>query len=81
LKNIERLEKEFKIKGRTDFLKTAEEIFELEIPQKVVVFGRTLPANTLFFPFKGRGTDFDTPKVIDWKDLTESVKMLKKILL
>jgi hypothetical protein len=37
----------------------------LEIPQKVVVFGRTLPADILFFPFKGRGTDLDAPKVID----------------
>jgi len=77
---IGRLEREFGIKGRRDFLHTAEEIFELELPQKVVVFGRALPANALFFPFKGRGTDWDTSAVIDWEQWKESVKLLKESL-
>jgi len=77
---IRRLEREFGIKGRRDFLHTAEEIFELELPQKVVVFGRALPANALFFPFKGRGTDWDTSAVIDWEQWKESVKLLKESL-
>ncbi len=50
------------------------------LPQKVVVFGRASPANTLFFPFKGRGTDLDSSAVIDWEQWKESVKLLKESL-
>ena len=78
---IKQLEEKFGIKGRKDFLHTAEELFELELPQKIVVFGRAMPANTLFFPFKGKGTDLDASSLIDWEQWEESVMFLKKVLL
>ena len=79
-KRIDQLEKKYGIRGRRDFLHTAEEIFELELPQKVVVFGRSLPANALFFPFKGRGTDRDTSEGIDLETFKETLKVFKKFL-
>jgi len=80
LRNIERLERNFSIKGRIDFLRNPFEIFELGIPEKVVVLGKTLPPNTLYFPFKGRGTDLDDIKAIDWKALNGSINLLKILL-
>jgi hypothetical protein len=78
---IKYLEKKFGIKGRNDFLHTAEELFELGLIQKIAVFGRAMPANTLFFPFKGRGSDMDTSSLIDWEYWRESLMFLKKFLL
>ena len=80
-KRIEHLESEFGIKGRRDFLHTAEEMFELELPQKVIVFGRSLPGNALFFPFNGRGTDMDTFEGMDWEVFGETLEVLKSFLL
>jgi len=47
------------------------------LTQKVVVFGRTLPVNSVFFPFYGFNTDLD--KEIDWDIYKESVEDLKEI--
>ena len=77
INKINTMEKKFGIKGRKDFLHTAEEVFELNLPQKIVVIGRSLPANTLFFPFKGRGSDLDNAQHLDLDTLHESMEILK----
>jgi len=77
---IKQFEREFGIKGRRDFLHSAEEIFTLDLPQKLLIFGRSLPVNALFFPFKGRGTDKDTYQEINWETFEETLTVLKKLL-
>jgi aminoglycoside N3'-acetyltransferase len=81
LKKMELINEKFGIEPRKDFFHTPEEIYELEIPNKLIVLGRTLPANAFYFPFKGYKTDKDTIEDIDIEKIIETVDILKEVLL